>query len=219
MLRSFRFLLGRFWPCLAVMAVLAAAAAGSQALWLPPWTRTVFQWCFALLPKLLPSVLLFAGFFPWGRSMNLALSMGAGRRGLFGAVHLLFLVFAAAAWAVQRAVCALPAPFLPAMTERFPALAPAEAASPWVYFLLCLMMLLLGSACGILSALYSQAVSLVFFLIVGGLNLSDWSFLSLAQVLWGEGASWGALPYVLSALTAAGCEGFLWSTIQTYVVR
>ena len=42
MLRSFRFLLGRFWPCLAVMAVLAAAAAGSQALWLPPWTRTVF---------------------------------------------------------------------------------------------------------------------------------------------------------------------------------
>lgn len=149
MTRTFRFLLGRFWPCLAAMAVLAAAAAGSQALWLPPWTRTVFQWCFALLPKLLPSVLLFAGFFPWGRSMNLALSMGAGRRGLFGAVHLLFLVLAAAAWAVQRAVCALPAPFLPAMAERFPALAPAEAASPWVYFLLCLMMLLLGSVCGI----------------------------------------------------------------------
>lgn len=113
MTRTFRFLLGRFWPCLAAMAVLAAAAAGSQALWLPPWTRTVFQWCFALLPKLLPSVLLFAGFFPWGRSMNLALSMGAGRRGLFGAVHLLFLVFAAAAWAVQRAVCALPAPLSP----------------------------------------------------------------------------------------------------------
>ena len=78
---------------------------------------------------------------------------------------------------------------------------------------------LLGSVCGILSALYSQAAFLVFFLIVGGLNLSDWSFLSLAQVLWGEGASWGALPYVLSALTAAGCEGFLWRTIQTYVVR
>ena len=208
MLRSFRFLLGRFWPCLAAMAVLAAAAAGSQALWLPPWTRTVFQWCFALLPKLLPSVLLFAGFFPWGRSMNLALSMGAGRRGLFGAVHLLFLVLAAAAWAVQRAVCALPAPFLPAMAERFPALAPAEAASPWVYFLLCLMMLLLGSACGILSALYSQAVSLVFFLIVGGLNLSDWSFLSLAQVLWGRELPGAPSPMSSAPLQPRGARAF-----------
>ena len=148
-----RFLFHSVWTSLgAVLAFAAVVIAGAFATGVPSGAQNLFETYFAGLPLTSLLILFILSFNLCSSNLQLALSLGARRRDYFVALQGALLAYTGACWLLQIAVSLIPTAFAWTDPERWTILTALRGPHLWSYPLLCLAVLTLGCACGILFA-------------------------------------------------------------------
>ena len=221
MYQCVRFLFHSVWTSLgAVLAFAAVVIAGAFATGVPSGAQNLFETYFAGLPLTVLLILFILSFNLCSSNLQLALSLGARRRDYFVALQGALVAYAGACWLLQIAVSLIPTAFSWANPERWTILIALRGPHLWSYPLLCLAVLALGCACGILFARSRVLGGIILFVAIL-LGILGTGFLFVTSGTWGE-ANLGVLPILLTA-GAAGviglCEAAMWRFIARYTVK
>lgn len=229
--KSFRFLLRFAWVNLGCLFGFAAlVVAGCYLTGVPGNAEAdnLFETYYAMFPAMILMILFFFAFTLCTTQLNLAVSFGARRAGFFRGLQGMMAFYAAACWALQLFLSALPRLAGWADRGRWVLLS-LFGGRVWVFPLLCFVLMVLGCLSGmvlakskplgvllmVLSVFVMIGVT-VFMLIsadrelMAGLLESEWGWLWAAL----PGAGLGAL-----AAGAAGGELVIWRFIRRYTVR
>ena len=221
MYQCFRFLFHSVWTSLGcVLAFATVVIAGAFATGVPDGATNLFETYFAALPITVLMILFILSFNLCAGSLNLALSLGARRRDYFVALQGALLAYTGACWLLQIAVSLIPSAFAWTDPERWTILTALRGPHLWSYPLLCLAVLALGCACGILFA-RSRVLGGIILAVSICLGIFGTGFLYITSGTWGE-ADLGVLPVVLTAGAVGvvgASEGFMWRAISRCAVK
>ena len=221
MYQCFRFLFHSVWTSLGcVLAFAAVVIAGAFATGVPDGATNLFETYFAALPITVLLILFILSFNLCAGSLNLALSLGARRRDYFVALQGALVAYAGACWLLQIAVSLIPTAFSWANPERWTILIALRGPHLWSYPLLCLAVLAVGCACGMVFTRSRVLGGIILFVAIL-LGILGTGFLFVTSGTWGE-ANLGILPVVLTAGAVGvvgASEGFLWRAISRYTVK
>ena len=216
-----RFLFHSVWTSLgAVLAFAAIVIAGAFATGVPDGAQNLFTTYFAGLPLTVLLILFILSFNLCTSNLQLALSLGARRRDYFIALQGALLAYTGACWLLQIAVSLIPTAFAWANPQRWTILTALRGPHLWSYPLLCLAVLALGCACGMLFA-RSRVLGGIILTVSIFLGIFGTGFLYITSGTWGE-ANLGVLPVVLTAGAvgvAGASEGFMWRAISRCTVK
>lgn len=194
----------------AALVTLGAIATDASGL---------FETYFSLFPAMGLMILFMLSYALCTSQLNIALSFGARRKDYFPAMHINMVYYAAAVTLLQQVMLLLSQSFGWQDREGWRSLLTLGGQPILLFFLLCLLLQMIGGACGLLM-IRSRAVGLVIMACVTLFAIASVVFLMLTAT---HGAgSWGDLPWILYSLLlllAAGSEVFMWKTIQSYCVR
>ena len=221
MYQCFRFLFHSVWTSLGcVLAFAAVVIAGAFATGVPDGATNLFETYFAALPITVLMILIILSFNRCAGSLNLALSLGARRRDYFVALQGALVAYAGACWLLQIAVSLIPTAFSWANPERWTILTALRGPHLWSYPLLCLAVLAVGCACGMVFT-RSRVLGGIILAVSICLGIFGTLFLYVTSGTWGE-ANLGVLPVVLTAGAvgvAGASEGFMWRAISRCTVK
>ena len=196
--QCFRFLFHSVWTSLGcVLAFAAVVIAGAFATGVPDGATNLFETYFAALPITVLMILFILSFNLCAGSLNLALSLGARRRDYFVALQGALVAYAGACWLLQIAVSLIPTAFSWANPERWTILTALRGPHLWSYPLLCLAVLAVGCACGMVFTRSRVLGGIILFVAIL-LGILGTGFLFVTSGTWGE-ANLGVLPVVLTA--------------------
>ena len=221
MYQCVRFLFHSVWTSLgAVLAFAAVVIAGAFATGVPSGAQNLFETYFAGLPLTVLLILFILSFNLCSSNLQLALSLGARRRDYFAALQGALLAYTGACWLLQIAVSLIPTAFAWANPQRWTILTALRGPHLWSYPLLCLAVLALGCACGMLFA-RSRVLGAIILTVSICLGILGTGFLYITSGTWGE-ANLGVLPVVLTAGAVGvvgASEGFMWRAISRCTVK
>lgn len=223
MVKSFRFLLQFAWINLGALLVFAlVVTVGSLLTGVPGGADNLFSTYFSAFPLMVLMILYVYAFALCTSNLNLALSFGATRRGFFGALQGILLLYTFVSWLLQGVLAAIPTLLNWEKLERFSVLLMLGFDS-WFFPLLCLVILCLGCLAGIIFT-KSKAAGVVTVTLSGVLGIGGMVALFItSSAVRDLGVSWfGTLPLWLTAAGVAivgVSEGFLWHTIRNFMVK
>lgn len=223
MVKSFRFLLQFAWINLGALLVFALiVTVGSLLTGVPGGADNLFSTYFSAFPLMALMILYIYAFALCTSNLNLALSFGATRRGFFGALQGILLLYIFVSWLLQGVLAAIPTLLNWAYPERFPILRMCGFTS-WFFPLLSLVILCLGCLAGIIFT-KSKAAGVVTVTLSGVLGIGGMValFITSSAVRDFGGDLFGSLPLWLTAAGVAivgVSEGFLWHTIRNFMVK
>ena len=216
MRRTFRYLLRGAWVNLGcLLGAAVAVAAGAALTGAPEGNDNLFSTYYAIFPLMALLVLYILSISLSMTGMDTALSLGGRRRDFFWGSQGILALYAAACWALQAVMTALPGR-LGWSTARWNwgALDPG-ASLPWLYPLMCLAILALGVLAGLaarrsrwlgtgvmMAGILALMAAMIALMMVNALapgeivpkHLSRWVALGTAAVLLaGEGIFWRAV--------------------------
>lgn len=223
MVKSFRFLLQFAWINLGALLVFALiVTVGSLLTGVPGGADNLFSTYFSAFPLMALMIFYIYAFALCTSNLNLALSFGATRRGFFGALQGILLLYIFVSWLLQGVLAAIPTLLNWAYPERFPILRMCGFTS-WFFPLLSLVILCLGCLAGIIFT-KSKAAGVVTVTLSGVLGIGGMValFITSSAVRDFGGDLFGSLPLWLTAAGVAivgVSEGFLWHTIRNFMVK
>lgn len=223
MVKSFRFLLQFAWINLGALLVFALiVTVGSLLTGVPTGADNLFSTYFSAFPLMALMILYIYAFALCTSNLNLALSFGATRRGFFGALQGILLLYIFVSWLLQGVLAAIPTLLNWAYPERYPILRMCGFTS-WFFPLLSLVILCLGCLAGIIFT-KSKAAGVVTVTLSGVLGIGGMValFITSSAVRDFGGDLFGSLPLWLTAAGVAivgVSEGFLWHTIRNFMVK
>lgn len=223
MVKSFRFLLQFAWINLGALLIFALiVTVGSMLTGVPAGADNLFSTYFSVFPLMALMILYIYAFALCTSNLNLALSFGATRRGFFGAVQGILLLYILVSWLLQGMLAALPSLLNWAFPERFPILRLCGFGS-WFFPLLCLVILCLGCLAGVVF-IKSRAAGVVVVVLSGVLGIAGMValFVTSSAVRDFGPDLFGSLPLWLTAAGVAVVgvsEVFLWHTTRNFIVK
>lgn len=219
MVKSFKFLFQFAWVNLAsVLGFAMIVVAGAYATGVPNGAENLFRTYFGSYPFMALVMVFIFAIALCTSNLNMALSFGGRRQDYFWAIQAIMLVYTGVCWALQIVMSAIPVVFQWPEVDRWTVLMSLGTGSSWSYPLLLMSSLCLGCLCGLAFA-RSRVLGVILFSVA---FVAFMAALVLLMLTGNHNGLWGDLPMILFLVTLAVfavSEGFLWRTVNRYVVR